>query len=88
MDDLDDFRNFYELADHIIADASKEGVAETGRLLALNVAHYQLKYGAFPAGELRRHAAGTDHRPRNHQALVCRHAELRVRPRSGAGSRR
>jgi len=48
MDDLDDFRTFYELADRLIADASKDDVAEAAPLLALNVAHYQLKYGALP----------------------------------------
>jgi hypothetical protein len=48
MDDLNDFRTFYELADRLIADASKDDVAEAARLLALNVAHYQLKYGALP----------------------------------------
>jgi hypothetical protein len=57
MPDLDDFRTFYELADRLIADASKEDVAEAARLLALNVAHYQQKYGALPfenfAGMLR-----------------------------------
>jgi len=60
MDDLDDFRTFYELADRLIADASKDDVAEAARLLALNVAHYQLKYGALPiddfADMLRAHA--------------------------------
>jgi hypothetical protein len=48
MDDIDDFRTFYELADRIISEASKDDVAEAARLLALNVAHYQLKYGALP----------------------------------------
>jgi hypothetical protein len=51
MDDLDDFRTFYELADRLIADASKDDVAEAARLLALNVAHYQLKYGALPIND-------------------------------------
>jgi hypothetical protein len=48
MDDIDDFRTFYELADRIIADATKDDVAEAARLLALNVVRYQLKYGALP----------------------------------------
>ena len=47
----------YALADRLIDGASKEDVAEAARLLALNVAHYQLKYGAMPfenfAGMLR-----------------------------------
>jgi hypothetical protein len=57
MPDLDDFRAFYALADRLIDSASKEDVAEAARLLALNVAHYQQKYGALPfedfAGMLR-----------------------------------
>jgi hypothetical protein len=39
------------LADRLIADASKDDVAEAARLLALNVAHYQLKYGALPIND-------------------------------------
>jgi hypothetical protein len=48
MPDLDDFRAFYSFADRLIDGASKEDVAEAARLLALNVAHYQQKYGALP----------------------------------------
>ncbi len=48
MEDLDEFRTFYELADRLINEASKDDVAEAARLLALNVAHYQLKFGALP----------------------------------------
>jgi hypothetical protein len=48
MDDIDAFRTFYELADRIISESSKEDVAEAARLLALNVAHYQVKHGAPP----------------------------------------
>ena len=47
MDDLEEFRTFYALADRLIGGAGKEDVAEAARLLALNVAHYQLKYGAL-----------------------------------------
>lgn len=57
MPDLDDFRAFYALADRVIDGASKEDLAEAARLLALNLAHYQQKYGALPfenfAGMLR-----------------------------------
>jgi hypothetical protein len=48
MPDLDDFRAFYSLANRLIGGASKENAAEAARLLALNVAHYQQKYGALP----------------------------------------
>ena len=47
MDNLEHFRTFYELADRLIAEASKENVAEAARILAMNVAHYQQKYGAL-----------------------------------------
>jgi hypothetical protein len=43
-----DLRAYFDLADHLIAGASKEDLAEAARLLALNVAHYQLKFGALP----------------------------------------
>lgn len=54
MDDLEEFRTFYELADRVIHGASKEDVAEAARLLAMNVAHYQLKYGALPLVTVKR----------------------------------
>ena len=48
MAPADDLRAYFDLADRLIAGAGKEDVAEAARLLALNVAHYQLKYGALP----------------------------------------
>jgi len=48
MANADDLRAYFDLADRLIAGAGKEDVAEAARLLALNVAHYQLKYGALP----------------------------------------
>jgi hypothetical protein len=48
MATADDLRAHFDLADQLIAGASKEDVAEAARLLALNVAHYQLKFGALP----------------------------------------
>ena len=44
----DDLRAYSDLTDQLIAGASKEHIAEAARLLALNVAHYQLKFGALP----------------------------------------
>ena len=38
----------FDLADQLVAGASKEHIAEAARLLALHVAHYQLKFGALP----------------------------------------
>lgn len=51
MSDLTTFGKYYKLADQLIENASKEEVAECARLLALNVAHYQSKYGELPLEE-------------------------------------
>lgn len=51
MADLTEFQQYYKLADALIADASKEQVAECARLLALNLAHYQGLYGEIPLGD-------------------------------------
>jgi hypothetical protein len=44
----DELRAHFELADQLIAGASKDDIAEVARLLTLNVAHSQLKFGALP----------------------------------------
>ena len=51
MSDLSTFEQYYKLADQLIEKVSKEDVAECARLLALNVAHYQSKYGELPLDE-------------------------------------
>jgi len=48
MADLPDFQQYYKLADILIEQASKEQLAECARLLALNLAHYQGKFGEMP----------------------------------------
>lgn len=48
MADLTEFQQYYELADMLIEQASKEQLAECARLLALNLAHYQGLYGEVP----------------------------------------
>ncbi len=48
MTDLSEYVQYNKLADMLIAQASKEQVAECARLLALNVAHYQMKFGELP----------------------------------------
>lgn len=40
--DLTTFRQYYAIADQLIAQASKDDLAECARLLALNLAHYEL----------------------------------------------
>jgi hypothetical protein len=46
--DLTTFQQYYALADQLIEQSSKEAVAECARLLALNLAHYEMRYGALP----------------------------------------
>ena len=45
MSDLSTFGQYNKLADLLIEKVSKEDLAECARLLAMNVAHYQSKYG-------------------------------------------
>jgi len=51
MSALSAFAQYYKHADQLIEKSSKEDIAETARLLALNVAHYQSKYGELPLNE-------------------------------------
>jgi hypothetical protein len=51
MADLSLFAEYNKLADLLISKATKEQVAECARLLALNLAHYQSKYGDLPLEE-------------------------------------
>ena len=51
MPDLSTFEQYYKLADQLIEKSTKEDIAECARLLALNVAHYQSKYGELPLDE-------------------------------------
>ena len=51
MSDLSSFEQYNKLADLLIEKVSKEDVAECARLLAMNVAHYQMKYGELPLDE-------------------------------------
>ena len=45
------FKQYYNLADQLCEKSSKDDIAETARLLAMNLAHYQSKYGALPLEE-------------------------------------
>ena len=52
MTDLSRYRQYTEIADQLIEIADKEQLAECARLLALNVAHYEMHYGALPLEEI------------------------------------
>ena len=51
MSDLSTFEQYYKLADKLIAQATKEQLAECARLLALNLAHHQGRHGEIPLEE-------------------------------------
>jgi len=51
MSDLSMFAQYNKLADQLIEKMSKDDLAECARLLALNVAHYESKYGELPLDE-------------------------------------
>lgn len=51
MSDLKTFATYYKLADVLIEKVTKDDLAETARLLAMNIAHYQSKYGELPLDE-------------------------------------
>jgi len=47
--DLTTFQQYYALADQLIDQSSKEALAECAWLLALNLAHYEMRYRALPS---------------------------------------
>lgn len=51
MNDLSTFQQYYQLADRLIEQATKEQLAECARLLALNLAHHQSLHGEIPLDE-------------------------------------
>ncbi len=51
MSDFATFKQYYNLADQLFEKSSKDDIAETARLLAMNLAHYQSRYGALPLEE-------------------------------------
>lgn len=51
MSDLKSFATYYTLADKLIDKVTKDDLAETARLLSLNIAHYRSKYGELPLDE-------------------------------------
>ena len=51
MNALAEFKDYYKHLDEMIAESTKEELAECARLLALNVAHYKAKYGELPLEE-------------------------------------
>lgn len=70
MADLSDFQQYYRLADILIEQAGKDQLAECARLLALNLAHYQGKFGEIPLGDTLAILDATE--PNDEQAVLLR----------------
>ena len=51
MAELTAFEQYYKLSDSLIEQATKAQLGETARLLALYVAHYQIRHGEIPLKE-------------------------------------
>lgn len=51
MTDMSMFQQYLKLADQLTSFATKEDVAECARLLAINIAHYESKFGQLPLDE-------------------------------------
>lgn len=52
MADLQTFGAYLKLEDKLMKLATIEDVLETARLLAMNLAHYELKFGEMPLDEV------------------------------------
>jgi hypothetical protein len=48
MPDLSRVEQYMALADKLVLLADKEELAECSRILAMNLAHYKMKYGELP----------------------------------------
>ena len=60
----------YLLADRLIAESSKEELPECAKVLALNVAHYQAKFGEIPLEDTLAILYATE--PNEEQATILR----------------
>jgi hypothetical protein len=48
MPDLSKVEQYMALADKLVLLADKEELAECSRILAMNLAHYKMRYGELP----------------------------------------
>jgi hypothetical protein len=70
MADLSEFQQYDKLADALIENSTKEQLAECARLLALNLAHYQGKFGEIPLEDTLALLGTTE--PNDDQAVLLR----------------
>lgn len=75
MSDTSEFHHYMVLLDQLIRIADKEDLAECSRLLAMNVAHYEMRYGALPLEE---QLAVTSELNEHHAELAARGMETMV----------
>ena len=47
-----EFKAYWQLSEEMIADATKEDLAETARILAMQAAHYARKFGELPIPDM------------------------------------
>lgn len=59
MDTFHEFRAYWQLSEDLIADATKEELAEVARILGMQAAHYARKYGELPIPDMTRLLAST-----------------------------
>ena len=80
MTDLTKFKQYLELADRLVEIDDKEQLAECARLLALNVAYYEMQHGELPLDVTL--ASTYSGKPNDHQAeLVAKGIETMVKQR-------
>ncbi|MEP6604872.1 MAG: hypothetical protein ABJA60_02000 [Nitrosospira sp.] len=75
MNDLTELHQIIVLVDKLVQIADKEDLAECTRLLAINVAHYEMRYGALALEE---RLAVTSKLNENHTELLTRGLETRA----------
>jgi hypothetical protein len=59
MDTFHEFRAYWQLSEDLIADATKEELAEVARILGMQAAHYVRKYGELPIPDMTELMANT-----------------------------
>jgi hypothetical protein len=59
MDTFHEFRAYWQLSEDLIADATKEELAEVARILGMQAAHYARKYGELPIPDMTHLLAST-----------------------------
>jgi hypothetical protein len=47
-----EFRDYWQLSEDLIADATKEDLADVARILAMQAAHYVRKFGELPIPDM------------------------------------